>query len=865
MRHIRLAAIVLLAACGDGGTNPTAPPSSSTPPAPVATTVALSQTNLMFSSLGETSSLSATVEDQNGATMGNASISWSSSSSSIATVSSDGLVTAAGNGSAIITAASGSASATATVTIEQIAITLALSKDSLAFNVAGDTLTLTATADDAGGSTLAEFNVAWSSSDTAIATVSNKGLVTALSDGSATITATSETLAATATVTIDLVDAIVSIASTDPTIWTEGQEATINGEGFGVTRSSNIITVDGLTAVVTSATETQLQITVPTAACKPSRETQLVVKVAANTATSTVGVRPEATVWDLNLGGGVYTTGADCIHLEAGSGAEKYIVGVFSTSETPSSLIPYTQTAIAGMTLADDASPETRMPDESVGYFEAPFITLADRPTRNPAPLQEVGTDLEYEASLLAHSEAELQLREADRRIFEDLGPARTASRGIAGERAATQASLPPRSVGDTIEIRVSNASCDVYDTINVMVRHVGTSGIYMEDLENPLPESFTPTEYADWDATFTETTLPKLTEYVGDRSDNVGFGLDDTGRVGIVLTKVLNARGSNLGFVNSADQYPRSVCPSSNYAELFYARVPDPDGVHGKVVTKESVDTGMPALLAHETAHIIQFTQSVHRTAAWKAVWELEGAATLMEWIVGNAVLDHGGAGQNIGQTKYLAGSAWYRDLHNDLARYFGYGSSSKVSQAPEECTWLERKPPGPCGGGDGEWTRAPYGLPALLIRFMLDLYGPSYPGGEGALMRAMWSSNWTGYNNLVTTADESEGIRYIQTLFGLNLYSDGREGVAQGTWTSALTYWDFSEIMSRYVSRAQLEPYTSSASEPTTNHSVRAGSTAYLEWSPPDSHAPTSLRIRTPDGDALPDVMGMWIFRIQ
>ena len=41
MRHTRLAAIVLLAACGDGGTNPTAPPSSSAPPAPVATTVTL--------------------------------------------------------------------------------------------------------------------------------------------------------------------------------------------------------------------------------------------------------------------------------------------------------------------------------------------------------------------------------------------------------------------------------------------------------------------------------------------------------------------------------------------------------------------------------------------------------------------------------------------------------------------------------------------------------------------------------------------------------------------------------------------------------------------------------------------------------
>ena len=129
---------------------------------------------------------------------------------------------------------------------------------------------------------------------------------------------------------------------------------------------------------------------------------------------------------------------------------------------------------------------------------------------------------------------------------------------------------------------------------------------------------------------------------------------------------------------------------------------------------------------------------------------------------------------------------------------------------------------------------------------------------------MRALWSSNQTGYENLYTTTGETS-IHYIQTLFGLNLYSDGRAGVFQGTWTTKLTYWDFTEIMSGYVSRAQLEPYTSSAAEPTGSHSVRGGSTAYLEWSPPSSHAPTSLRFRTPDGDELPDVIGVWIFRIQ
>ncbi len=105
-----------------------------------------------------------------------------------------------------------------------------------------------------------------------------------------------------------------------------------------------------------------------------------------------------------------------------------------------------------------------------------------------------------------------------------------------------------------------------------------------------------------------------------------------------------------------------------------------------------------------------------------------------------------------------------------------------------------------------------------------------------------------------------------WIQTLWGLNLYSDGRTGVAQGIYTRAFTYFDFFDIMHYYTSDAtRLQPYISSDAEPTISKSVKGGSTAYLEWEPPSSHAPTSIRIRTPEDDELPDVIGMWIFRIQ
>ena len=868
-RNLRnLAAVLLLTACGDSGSSPTTPPTPPTPPTPVATSVTLSATSLSFASLGETSPLSATVKDQNGATMSGASVSWSTSSASVATVSSAGLVTAVANGSATITATSGSAKGTATATVAQVAATLALSKDSLTFSVIGDTLTLTATGDDAGGSTLADVTVTWSSSDSTIATVSDAGLVAAVSEGSATITATSGTLTATATVTVDLGDVVVSITSVDPTIWTEGTQVTINGSGFGATPASNTITVDGLTAVVTSASATQLQITVPTAACKPSRETELLVKVAANSATSTVGMKPES-VWTLGWGGGVYNIGGDCLHLAGGTGSEEYMIGFFNTSESASSLTPVQQTAIAGTTLAGDATPDFPVAGEGVGYIEAPIIALGDRPVIGGAP-QQFGRDPEYDDWRIAHAEWETRRWELYRRTVEEMN---LGAPGLEAAGATARAAMPARSVGDTIVVKVhmEGSLCDdtasggtgIYSTVTTVVTHVGTSAIYMEDIDNPLAESFTAAEYAAWDVTLSGTTLPTLTNYFGDFVDGIPYagvvgdelGLDADGRVGVVLTKEVNKLETVNGFVSSMDLTATSYCPISNQAELFYGIAPDPDGLYAAgVKTKAEIAAEMPSLIAHEVTHILQGTQELFPTwTGYHASWEKEGGATLAEQLVGMAVLGHE-SGQNLGKTEWLQGyydDMWYRSWQGDLRQYFGLESIN----SPEECTWL-------IGGDDNDgpcWNgRAVYGVPATLLRLILDQYGPSYAGGEAALMRDLTNSADIGYANLEARTGESIG--YLLTIFGMALWADGRG------YNNYLTSWDLYPINEAWTGTdKKLQPYASSGTEPTGSLSVRGGSTGYLRWSPPSSHTPTSIRIRTPDGGELPDEMGFWIMRIQ
>ncbi|HAC06613.1 MAG TPA: hypothetical protein DCF71_12215, partial [Gemmatimonadetes bacterium] len=118
MRYIRLTAVLLLLACGDGGTTPTSPP---TPPTPAATSVLLSASDLILVLEGSESEksiqLTATVKDQSDNVMTGQTVSWSSNDPNVATVSASGFVTGIARGKATVSASVSSVSATASVRV----------------------------------------------------------------------------------------------------------------------------------------------------------------------------------------------------------------------------------------------------------------------------------------------------------------------------------------------------------------------------------------------------------------------------------------------------------------------------------------------------------------------------------------------------------------------------------------------------------------------------------------------------------------------------------------------------------------------------------------------------------------------------
>ncbi len=152
--------------------------------------------------VGETMQLTATLKDGAGNHLTGRPVRWESSDNSVAAVSNKGLVTGVAPGPATITASSEGTDGNATITVTVIPVAaVAVWPPSSSIPV-GLTLQLTATPKDRAGNPLQGRLVTWASSTPSVATVSPEGLATGVTQGSATIIATSEGRRGSAPVTV---------------------------------------------------------------------------------------------------------------------------------------------------------------------------------------------------------------------------------------------------------------------------------------------------------------------------------------------------------------------------------------------------------------------------------------------------------------------------------------------------------------------------------------------------------------------------------------------------------------------------------------------------------------------------------------
>ena len=185
---------------------------------------------------GDTVRLVAEATDANGHGVAGLEFSWSSSDTLVARVDDSGLVTAAGNGSATVTAMAGGASGAAAVGVMQAPESVAVSPEEATIAALGDTVRLAAEAFDANGHAVANAELAWATSDEAVATVDGSGLVTAAGHGTATITATSGGASGTASVAVPNVDAIF-----DSLMLAFTTEQNIGAAALGIMKDGEIV------------------------------------------------------------------------------------------------------------------------------------------------------------------------------------------------------------------------------------------------------------------------------------------------------------------------------------------------------------------------------------------------------------------------------------------------------------------------------------------------------------------------------------------------------------------------------------------------------------------------------------------------
>jgi trimeric autotransporter adhesin len=140
-------------------------------------------------------------------------VTWSSSSTSVATVNSSGLVTTVAAGQTTITASVTGLSDTSTLTVVAAHLTSIAVSPAVQTISAGTTQQFTAIGSFDDGSTQLLQSVTWSSSLTSVASLDVNGVVTGVGTGTATITATSGSVSGTASLTVSAAT-LVSIAVT---------------------------------------------------------------------------------------------------------------------------------------------------------------------------------------------------------------------------------------------------------------------------------------------------------------------------------------------------------------------------------------------------------------------------------------------------------------------------------------------------------------------------------------------------------------------------------------------------------------------------------------------------------------------------
>lgn len=165
---------------------------------------------ITFVALGDTNRVSVTVSDPLGSPIDSVGVWWTSTDSIVASVTDSGEIVATASGTTWIVAVSAELRDSVFVVVSQRVASVEVTPAQDTLFALTDTTRFTADPRDANGVPIQGRQTTWTSSDESIASVDADGLVTAVANGSATITASVDGIAGSASVVVS--QAVTSFA-----------------------------------------------------------------------------------------------------------------------------------------------------------------------------------------------------------------------------------------------------------------------------------------------------------------------------------------------------------------------------------------------------------------------------------------------------------------------------------------------------------------------------------------------------------------------------------------------------------------------------------------------------------------------------
>ena len=571
--------------------------------------------------------------------------------------------------------------------VEEIVITAPAASPS-----AGSALALRATTRDARGAVLTGRTVTWTSGSTAIATIDATGLLSALTDGATTVTATSEGRKASlvvvvvpmpvatvqlspssatviagsvvqlAAVTLGLGGAVLpgravawrsdnsAIASVDANGLITGVSAgvvTVTAESEGVRGTASIDVASATPPEIASVTPTTLSAgvtaTINGAGFDPLPANNVVTIGGANAPVIL------ASLSQLTVSVPCVQSGPTTVQVRT-RGAPSPVVAASMTGVSRSLAVGQSLVLTASATSVCN---ELRTSSPTARYLVTVFSaatsanTLVDFDFGGNTPTSGTVAAVGYPSTMRAgfatamdaapagssqagHDDgAHWAMLERNRADYERL---RAVARSLPPERAVARAVEAP-AVGDkrSLYFTFSGGCSDTTRVIRGTAIYAGTRAIIWEDSANALQSSLD-APLADYyrrlGEIFDTDQYESVKRTFGDPLLRDAV-TDGDGRVHMVFSQRLNNSGA-AAYVTACDLFARTSSPGSNFGQFFYGSVPTSSSSNlSSNASSDGWFNFMTRTVVHETKHITSFAARVANNApSFETSWLEEGTA---------------------------------------------------------------------------------------------------------------------------------------------------------------------------------------------------------------------------------------------